>query len=169
MAVICVGSQCRRRHFSGAVSQGVTPQVQRCATSRCSGPIVCSPAVSAASSADDRHGSATSSMINGSDPPSTSTPGTTWPVTGERRLFCCFCGVGSGGAAQPAGPLLPGQGCLRRRGRWRFAPPLTCESRRPFRAALRGRPAELERSPRRPFTQVRVSAVDDQSHPQKQQ
>jgi hypothetical protein len=84
-----------------------------------------------------------------------------------------FPWVVPGGSAQPAGPLLLGQGRLRRRKRWRCAPPWTCEPRRPRRAALqaghglpstsRGAPGQLPLSwtdqPLRSFAQVTTAAA----------
>ena len=51
-----------------------------------------------------------------------------------------FLWVRFGGAAQGAGPLLPGQGRLRRRCARTLRAPWTCEPRRPLRAELAGRP-----------------------------
>ena len=60
------------------------------------------------------------------------------PQSGDALRGSCVVSVGAcGGAAQPAGPSLPGQGRLRRRCAMAQAPPWTCEPPRPLRAALR--------------------------------
>jgi hypothetical protein len=73
-------------------------------------------------------------------------------LAGLHPALLLFPWVVSGGAAQPAGPLLPSQGRLRRRERWRCAPPLTCEPRRPLRAGWRagqGLPSTTRSAPGR--------------------
>ena len=68
----------------------------------------------------------------------------------ERRLapstaLLLFLWVRFGGAAQGAGPLLPGQGRLRRRCARALRAPWTCEPLRPLRAGLAGRPGPARR------------------------
>jgi hypothetical protein len=68
----------------------------------------------------------------------------TYPCILRRSLIgalLLFLWVGSGGAAQPAGPLLQVKGAYGVASDGALRHPLTCEPRRPLRAALRAGPS----------------------------
>ena len=71
--------------------------------------------------------------------------------------------TGQAGAAQCPRPLLPRQGRLRRRERWRCAPPLTCEPRQPLRTAIRAGqslPSTTRSAPTQIHTQTKIDCFD---------